>query len=210
MSTLVIQAKQASGPLARQASGPLAEHARGPVIWLTGLSWAGKTTLGEALREDLRGRGVMACVLDGDEIRRGVSADLGFSPEDRTENNRRVAEIARLMSGVGITVIVALISPLQSDRDKARQTIEGAGGAFFEVFVNTPLAVCEERDVKGFYKRARLRQIEDFTGIQAPYEEPRTPDIVVRPAKETVETSVATVMGAVVARIGPAKMEKIG
>jgi adenylyl-sulfate kinase len=183
------------------------EQTAGMVIWLTGLSGAGKTTLGRALQEHLASRGCITCVLDGDEIRWGVSADLGFSPEDRAENNRRVAEIAKLISGMGAVVIVALISPRQADRDRARSIIEGARSTFFEVFVDTPLTVCEDRDPKGFYKRARACQIADFTGVHAPYECPACPDIVVYPGKQTVAASVNLVMEFVMPGNAPKRLK---
>ncbi|HSI14415.1 MAG TPA: adenylyl-sulfate kinase [Chthoniobacter sp.] len=173
----------------RQKSGA---H-RGAVLWLTGLSGAGKTTLARALEEELLRGTFHPVVLDGDEVRRGLSADLGFSQEDRRENNRRVAEVARLMAAAGMIVIVALISPYRRDRTRARKVVEAADATFFEIFVDTPLAVCEGRDSKGLYKRARADKIRDFTGVHAPYEKPRSPDVTVYPATDSVSESVTTV-----------------
>lgn len=167
----------------------------GVVLWLTGLSGAGKTTLARALEQELARRSFHPAVLDGDDVRRGLSADLGFSQEDRRENNRRVAEVARLMAADGRIVIVALISPYRRDRDRAREIVAASGAAFFEIFADTPLAVCEGRDRKGLYQRARADQIRDFTGVHAPYERPPSPDVTVHPATESVEESVAVVMG---------------
>jgi len=175
---------------------------RGAVLWLTGLSGAGKTTLARALEQELVRGAFNSAVLDGDEVRRGLSADLGYSQEDRTENNRRVAEVARLMAAAGIIVIVALISPYQRDRNKARKIVEASGAPFFEIFVDTPLAVCEERDPNGLYKRARAHKIRNFTGVHAPYEKPHSPDVTVFPATESVGESVAAVMQIALAKVG--------
>lgn len=173
----------------------------GIVLWLTGLSGAGKSTLAHALRDELSHAMTLACVLDGDDVRRGLSCDLGFSETDRAENNRRVAEVARLMASAGMTVIVALISPYRKYRHCAREIVETSEVPFFEIFVDTPLAVCEERDVKGFYKRARASEIQNFTGVQVPYEKPLSPDAIVFPAKESVTDSVAAVMRVLLSKI---------
>lgn len=167
---------------------------RGAVLWLTGLSGAGKTTLARALEQELARDAFRSAVLDGDEVRRGLSADLGFSQEDRRENNRRVAEVARLMATDGMIVIVALISPYRRDRTLARKIVEASGAAFLEIFVDTPLAVCEGRDPNGLYQRARADEIRDFTGVHAPYEIPSLPDVTVFPATESVGESVAAVL----------------
>lgn len=142
-------------------------------VWLTGLSGAGKSTLACALEKKLMAAGHMAYVLDGDNLRHHLNRDLGFSPEDRRENIRRSAEVARLMNDAGLIVICAFISPLRSDRELARDII--GGGNFVETHVSTPCAVCEERDPKGLYKKARAGLIPEFTGVSAPYEVPLDP-----------------------------------
>ena len=172
------------------------------IIWLTGLSGAGKTTLALALARELRERDLLAGVLDGDDIRRGLSVDLGFSAADRAENSRRVAEVARLMAKAGLIVIVALISPFREDRRRARQLAGSCGIPFLEVYVDTPLAVCEARDAKGLYEQARTDQIPNFTGVQSPYEKPLKADMVVFPGQETVAESVAVVLQGLSVRIG--------
>ena len=145
------------------------------VIWFTGLSGAGKTTLAGRLERELLDRGHHAFVLDGDRLRSGLNSDLGFSAADRDENMRRVAETARLFFDAGLIVITACISPLRAHRDAARSLIPP--GRFVEVALDTPLAVCERRDVKGLYRRARAGLIPDFTGIDAPYEVPAAPEM---------------------------------
>ncbi|PAW78455.1 MAG: adenylyl-sulfate kinase [Verrucomicrobia bacterium Tous-C9LFEB] len=145
---------------------------RGAVIWLTGLSGSGKSTLAKALETTLFVRGIGAYVLDGDNLRHGIASDLGFSAADRTENIRRAAHAARLLADAGLVVITALISPFVEDRNKAREIITEAGIPFAEVYVNTPLEVCEERDPKKLYAKARAGEIKGFTGIDAPYEPP--------------------------------------
>jgi bifunctional enzyme CysN/CysC len=149
----------------------------GAVVWMTGLSGAGKSTLAMALEHDLVRAGYAAYVLDGDNLRHGLNADLGFGPDDRRENVRRAGEVAALFADAGLVCIVALISPYRDDRDRARAA--AAPHPFFEVFVDAPLAVCESRDPKGLYKRARAHQISDFTGVDAPYERPPAPEFVV-------------------------------
>ncbi|MDT8390946.1 MAG: sulfate adenylyltransferase subunit CysN [Lentisphaeria bacterium] len=151
---------------------------KGRVVWLTGLSGSGKSTIAQELEKQLTAHGRLAFILDGDNIRHGLNRDLGFSAEDRTENIRRVAEVAKLMCDAGVIVITAFISPLISDRDNAR-TIVGAE-RFTEVFIDTPIDICERRDPKGLYKKARTGDIPQFTGVSAPYEPPVTPDAVVR------------------------------
>ncbi len=144
-------------------------------VWFTGLSGSGKSTLAFAVERALIDLGVAAYVLDGDNIRFGLNADLGFSPEDRTENIRRIGEVCRLFSDAGVVVLTAFISPYREDRQRVRDL--HAEGDFVEVFVDTPLEVCEERDVKGLYKKARTGEIPDFSGISAPYEAPTAPEI---------------------------------
>jgi adenylylsulfate kinase len=160
------------------------DHA-GLVVWFTGLSGAGKTTLAKSVQQDLRVRGYRAPILDGDVLRVGLCSDLGFSAKDRHENVRRAGAVAALMADAGLICIVALISPFRSDRATARALVPES--RFVEVFVNASLAVCEQRDVKGLYRRARANQIPEFTGISSPYEEPESPELVL----PTGELSIA-------------------
>ena len=157
----------------------------GVTVWLTGLPAAGKTTLAKALQGRLQERQTRCCLLDGDTVRTGLSADLRFSPEDRRENVRRVAEVAKILNGVGVTAVVALISPLASDRALARRIVGEA--RFLEVFVDAPLSLCESRDPKGLYRRAREGTMQDLTGLSAPYERPHDPELHLR----TGETGIA-------------------
>jgi bifunctional enzyme CysN/CysC len=157
-------------------AGATADHGSA-VVWLTGLSGAGKSTVAGALEAALRARGVRSFVLDGDVVRQGLCKDLGFSAADRVENIRRVAEVARMMVDAGLIVITALISPFRADRGLARARF--ADGEFFEVFIDTPLAVAEQRDPKGLYARARRGELKNFTGIDSPYEAPERPDIAI-------------------------------
>lgn len=150
---------------------------RGKVIWFTGLSGSGKSTLANALEKDLHSRGMRTYILDGDNIRHGLNKDLGFTDEDRVENIRRIAEVAKLMMDAGLIVMTAFISPFRREREMARDLIGSEN--FIEVYVDTPLAVCEERDVKGLYKKARAGQIPNMTGINSPYEAPTEPELIV-------------------------------
>ena len=147
--------------------------APGAVLWLTGLSGAGKSTIAQATCAALRLQGRAATVLDGDELRRGLTRDLGFSEADRAENVRRAAEVARLMADAGLVVVVALISPFRADRERARALFEA--GRFFEIHIDTALSVAEARDPKGLYRRARQGLLPAFTGISSPYEAPLAP-----------------------------------
>ena len=159
----------------------------GQTVWFTGLSGSGKSTLAFAVEEALVARGVAAYVLDGDNVRFGLNRDLGFSAEDRTENVRRIGEVCRLFQDAGLVVLSAFISPYRADRDAVRAL--HPEGSFVEVFVDTPLDICEARDVKGLYARARTGEIPEFSGISAPYEAPEAPDITVdatRPLNECV------------------------
>lgn len=160
---------------------------KGGVIWLTGLSGSGKSTLANALELALHRRGWSSYTLDGDNLRHGLNADLGFSPEDRTENIRRVGEVAALFAQSGMIAISAFISPYREDRDRARAA---AGEGFHEIHVNTPLEVCEQRDPKGLYQKARDGVIKEFTGISAPYEPPEKPELVVDAGAEPIEVCV--------------------
>ncbi|HEX3582901.1 MAG TPA: adenylyl-sulfate kinase [Thermoanaerobaculia bacterium] len=161
-------------------------HPRGAVVWLTGLSGSGKTTVAEALGAQLNRAGHTAYVLDGDRLRNGLNADLGFSPNDRAENIRRAGEVAALFADAGMIAIAAFISPYREGRENARRA--AGRERFFEVFLDTPLEECERRDVKGLYRRARGGEIADFTGVSAPYEPPAAPDLHIRGG--SVEESV--------------------
>lgn len=165
-------------------------------VWLTGLSGSGKSTLAFALEKQLIEQGRMVYVLDGDNIRHGLNRDLGFSAEDRTENIRRIAEVARLFNDAGLFVIAAFISPYREDRAAARKIV---GHQFFiETYLCTGMDVCEERDPKGLYKKARAGLLADFTGVSAPYEAPDSPELSLDTGRATVEEGVA----AILARIG--------
>jgi adenylyl-sulfate kinase len=166
----------------RQQREALNGH-RGGVVYLTGLSGSGKSTLATALEQQLHGQGLRTFLLDGDELRRGITRDLGFSDADRIENMRRVTEIARLMVDAGLLVIAALISPFRAEREAARARF--AAGEFIEVFVDAPLAVCEARDPKGLYRRARCGEIPGFTGIDSPYEPPLSPELHIESSRVT-------------------------
>ncbi len=163
----------------------------GSIIWLTGLSGSGKTTIATAMEHRWRGRGRQTCVLDGDGLRAGVNSDLGFSPTDRAENARRVAEMAKLLAHSGLTVIVALISPFEKDRRMARETVTASGVVFVEVYLDCPLSICEQRDPKGLYRKARAGQIAAFTGVDAGYETPRDPEVILPTGSETPEESIS-------------------
>jgi adenylylsulfate kinase len=165
---------------------------KGCTVWFTGLSGSGKSTIAVAVEKALWDRGVRAYILDGDNIRHGLNSNLGFSPEDRTENIRRIGEVAKLFTEAGIVALTAFISPYRADRDKVR-ALMGAGD-FVEVHVDCPVEECEKRDVKGLYAKARAGQIKEFTGISAPYEAPDKPELVLRTAELSEEQSTATVM----------------
>lgn len=167
------------------------EH-QGAVLWFTGLSGSGKSTIANAVDHRLNQQGVHTYLLDGDNVRAGLNSDLGFSAEDRTENIRRIGEVARLFYDAGLIVLVAFISPYRADRDSVRQKLPD--GAFVEVFVDCPLEVCESRDPKGMYKKARQNIIQNFTGISAPYEAPVQPEITVNSAEQSVEQCSAEVL----------------
>jgi bifunctional enzyme CysN/CysC len=164
---------------------------KGAVLWFTGLSGAGKSTLALALERELFAKGYQVYVLDGDNIRSGLNANLGFSPEDRAENIRRVGEVASLFADAGFIVISSFISPYRSDRDRAR---EAAKDAFHEIYVRASLEACESRDPKGLYKRARTGEIPEFTGISSPYEPPERPDLVVPTDELAVDECLARLL----------------
>lgn len=160
---------------------------RGAVIWMTGLSGAGKSTLADALHQRLKAAGHASIVLDGDVLRRGLTADLGFTPEDRAENLRRVAHVAALFMQQGFVAMAAVISPEHEHRRMAREIV---GEGFVEVFVNAPLTVCEARDVKGLYARARRGEIPNFTGISGPYDVPLEPDLMIQTDRVSIDEAV--------------------
>jgi adenylyl-sulfate kinase len=162
------------------------------VLWLTGLSGAGKSTIASELEGELFNLGRHVYVLDGDNIRHGLGSDLGFSPKDRAENIRRIGEVAKLFADAGVISITAFISPYRQDRDLVRKIL--APGRFIEVFVNAPLEICEQRDPKGLYAKARAKEIKEFTGVSAPYEPPLEPEIELRTDQFTVAESVAKIL----------------
>lgn len=162
---------------------------RGKVLWFTGLSGSGKSTLAIALERQLFDQGYSVIILDGDNIRTGINNNLTFSPDDRIENIRRIAEVAKLFLANGIICIVSFISPTRDMRANAKQIIGPSD--FVEVFIDTPIEVCEARDVKGLYKKARAGEIKDFTGIHAPYEAPLHPDVHVHTEDTDIEESLA-------------------
>jgi adenylylsulfate kinase len=165
---------------------------RGCTVWLTGLSGSGKSTIAVELEKHLWTRGVRAYILDGDNIRHGLNKNLGFSPEDRTENIRRIGEVAKLFTDAGITAVTAFISPYRADRDQVRALMPED---FIEVYVDCPLEVCEQRDVKGLYQKARAGQIKEFTGISAPYEAPAKAELTIRTHQQSVEDSAKQILG---------------
>lgn len=165
---------------------------KGVVVWYTGLSASGKSTIAHKVEAILFERGHLTYVLDGDNIRHGLNKNLGFSPEDREENIRRIGEVARLFADTGVIAMTAFISPYRGDRNKARELLED--GQFVEVYVDCPLRVLEERDPKGLYKKARAGEIKEFTGISAPYEPPETPELVIDTSKLDVEESAIKVV----------------
>ncbi|MCU5786730.1 adenylyl-sulfate kinase [Alloalcanivorax marinus] len=164
-------------------------------IWLTGLSGSGKSTLANALEVALTAQGKHTYLLDGDNVRHGLNKNLGMSDEDRTENIRRVSEVAKLMVDAGLVVVTAFISPFRADRDAARALFED--GEFVEVFVDAPLEKCEERDPKGLYKKARAGQIKEFTGIDSPYEAPDRAEVVINTADNDIEACVKQLIAAI-------------
>ena len=165
---------------------------RGCTVWLTGLSGSGKSTIAVALEKELWARDVRAYILDGDNIRHGLNKNLGFSPTDRTENIRRIGEVAKLFTDAGMVALTAFISPYRADRDQVRAIMQP--GDFIEVFVDCPVETCEARDVKGLYKKERAGEIPEFTGVSAPYEPPLAPELVIRTRDQSVEASVGQIL----------------
>lgn len=164
----------------------------GGVVWLTGLSGSGKSTMAAELERKLLALGRPVWVLDGDKVREGLCSDLGFSPEHRKENIRRVAEVARLFADAGLICIVAFISPYRSDRERARSLLPA--GRFIEIYLSAPLEACERRDPKGLYAKARAGLVKEFTGITAPYEPPLEPELELRTDKLTVEECISALV----------------
>lgn len=168
------------------------------VFWFTGFSGSGKTTLAIQLERKLHEMGYLTQLLDGDNIRSGLNSNLGFSEEDRQENIRRIAEVSKLFLNCGIVVIACFVSPTKAIRVQAQKII---GDDFVEVFVDTPLAICEARDVKGLYKKARAGEIKDFTGISAPFEAPENPNIHIKTTNRSVEETTAELLTEILAKI---------
>ncbi|MBS0368540.1 MAG: adenylyl-sulfate kinase [Proteobacteria bacterium] len=172
---------------------------RSCVLWFTGLSGSGKSTLAHAVEEELHRAGRRTFVLDGDNVRHGLCGDLGFSVEDRRENIRRIAETTKLMTEAGVITLTAFISPFREDRDRARSLFPH--GDFIEIYCAAPLAICESRDVKGLYRRARSGEVKEFTGISSPYEAPLNPELTVASGNLPLEHCVAQVMGLLESRL---------
>jgi adenylylsulfate kinase len=165
---------------------------KGTIVWMTGLSGAGKTTVSIALENALFEQKALVTILDGDVVRCGLNKDLKFSAEDRKENIRRIGEVAKLLANQAFVVIVAFISPFREDREWVRHSTDD--GRFIEVFIDCPLSVCEDRDTKGLYKKARNGEINDFTGISSPYEPPESPEIHLKTSEHSVEDCVEQII----------------
>ena len=166
---------------------------KGATVWLTGLSGSGKSTIAVGTERALVERGRLAYVLDGDNVRHGLNKNLGFGPEDRSENIRRIGEVAKLFTDAGVIALTSFISPYRKDRDAVRATMPP--GDFVEVFVDASIETCESRDVKGLYARARAGEIPEFTGISAPYEAPERPELVLDTNRQTIVESVGCLLG---------------
>jgi adenylyl-sulfate kinase len=174
---------------------------KGLVVWLTGLSGSGKSTLSRVIERELFARGLNAFVLDGDNLRHGLNSNLGFSPADRSENIRRAAEVGSLLASAGHVAIIALISPYRQDRLAAKEIARGGGSGFVEVYVDAPLEVCEQRDPKNLYRRARAGEIRDLTGIDAPYQPPENPEIHVRTDDLSIEACLEVILDNLLPRL---------
>jgi adenylylsulfate kinase len=172
---------------------------KGMVVWFAGLSGSGKTTLANGLEEKLHSLGFKTYILDGDNLRNGLCNDLGFSIEDRTENIRRVGEVAKLMMDAGIIVLSAFVSPFEKDREMVRQSI--GPDNFVSVFVDCPLDICEQRDTKGLYKKARQGQIENFTGINSPFENPEVADLQLKTAEHSKDVLIEELFNYIIPKI---------
>ena len=171
---------------------------RGAVLWFTGLSGSGKSTLAHALEEILHQRGCQTLVLDGDNVRHGLCNDLGFSAEDRTENVRRIGEVTKLFMEAGVIVLTAFISPYYADRRYVRNMV--GQNDFIEIYCNATLEICENRDIKGLYKKARAGQIVEFTGISAPYEEPVNADLIINTGSASIDACVEQIIKEIMSR----------
>jgi len=167
---------------------------RGATIWFTGLPSSGKSTIAFTLEHALVERGHLSYVLDGDNIRHGLNKNLGFSPDDRVENIRRIGEVARLFADAGVLTCTSFISPYRADRDQARKIHDEAGLPFIEVYVKATVELCEQRDPKGLYKKARAGQLKEFTGVSAPYEEPLNPELVIDTADLSPDQATALLL----------------
>ena len=174
-------------------------HQKAKVIWLTGLSGSGKTTIAKGLEAKLHQKGFLVMVLDGDNVRTGINNNLGFSDEDRTENIRRIAEISKLFLNCGVIAVCSFVSPTHKIRSLAADII--GNDDFVEVYVNTPVEECERRDVKGLYAKAKKGEIKDFTGITAPFEAPKNPALEVKTENKTIDESVNEVMNFIIPKI---------
>ena len=181
------------GAVTRQDRAQLNGH-RGCTVWLTGLSGSGKSTIAVDVEKRLLERGVRTYILDGDNIRHGLNKNLGFSPEDRTENIRRIGEVAKLFTDAGVINLTAFISPYRADRDRVRGLM--SPGDFVEVFVDCPIEECERRDVKGLYARARRGELKNFTGVSDPYEAPQRAEVVIDTTRVPVAEAVQLVLAA--------------
>ncbi len=182
----------------RENRSVLKKH-RPVLIWFTGLSGSGKSTVANAVEQALFNKSIHTYLLDGDNVRNGINSNLSFSPEDRTENIRRIGEIANLMLDAGLVVLASFVSPYRVDRENVKKIVGPSN--FIEVFVNTPISECERRDVKGLYKKARKGEIKNFTGVNAPYEVPLNPEIEIDTTKINIEEIVAIIIKQVSAKI---------
>jgi adenylylsulfate kinase len=169
------------------------------LIWFTGLSGSGKTTLANLVEVELHKKGISTYTLDGDNIRQGINSDLSFAPKDRSENIRRIAEIGHLMVDAGMLTMAAFVSPYRADRENIKAIVGAAH--FVEIYINTSLAECERRDVKGLYKKARAGEIQNMTGISAPYEAPVNPDLEIITDQQSIETSVQTILDFIIQKL---------
>ncbi|MDC8000244.1 adenylyl-sulfate kinase [Aequorivita todarodis] len=184
--------------IAQQQRSILKKH-KPLLVWFTGLSGSGKSTIANALEKTLFERNIHTYLLDGDNVRKGLNNNLSFSPEDRTENIRRIAEVANLMMDAGLVVIASFVSPYRIDRENVKRIV--GYGNFVEVFVNTPIEECERRDVKGLYAKARAGEIKNFTGVNAPYEAPMAPDVEIDTTMVSVEEAVALIVAQIEKRV---------
>ena len=171
---------------------------RSACLWFTGLSGSGKSTLANCVEQELSFKGIKTYTLDGDNMRKGLNKDLCFTEEDRVENLRRIGEVAKLMCDAGIVTLATFISPYERERQSLRTLM---AGSFFEIFIDTPLAICEQRDVKGLYKKARTGEISNFTGISSPFEAPLHPDIHIETTNQTLEQSVNLILDYILPKI---------